>query len=73
MLKIEEDWGPVPPNWVVYFGVDDCDAAAAEAERLGGKTLFPAMEVENVGRFAFLQDPLGAAFAVIQLAHTVQQ
>jgi predicted enzyme related to lactoylglutathione lyase len=27
------------------------------------------MEVKNVGRFTFLQDPQGAVFAVIQVAH----
>lgn len=70
MMQIEPDWGPMPPNWSVYFGVEDCDAAIAEAERLGGKLLVPAMEVENVGRFAFLQDPQGAVFAVIQSAHS---
>lgn len=69
MLKIEEDWGLVLPNWAVYFGVENCDAAVAEAQRLGGQALFPAMEVANVGRFAFLRDPQGAVFAVIQLAH----
>ncbi len=71
MLKIQEDWGPVPPNWAAYFCVADCDAAMAEAVRLGGVALFPAMEAENVGRFAFLQDPQGAAFAIIELAHPV--
>jgi predicted enzyme related to lactoylglutathione lyase len=69
MLQIEQNWGPVAPNWSVYFGVEDCDGAVAEAVRLGGKALFPAMDVENVGRFAFLQDPQGAVFAVIELAH----
>lgn len=71
MLRIEPDWGPVPPNWSVYFGVDDCDRAIARAVDLGGNALFPAMDVENVGRFAYLQDPQGAVFAVIQLAHPV--
>jgi len=69
MLEIAPDWGPVPPNWAVYFCVEDCDATLAEARRFGGKALVPAMEIANVGRFAFLQDPQGAVFAVIQLAH----
>lgn len=69
MLEIEDAWGPVPPNWSVYFGVENCDRAVAEAKRLGGKDLFPVTEVDNVGRFAFLQDPQGAVFAVIELAH----
>ena len=65
MLAIGEDWGPVPPNWTIYFGVPDCDAAVAKAEWLGAKVLAPTMEVAGVGRFAHLQDPQGAVFAVI--------
>jgi predicted enzyme related to lactoylglutathione lyase len=65
MLAIGEDWGPVPPNWTIYFGVPDCDAAVARAEWLGAKLLAPAMEIKGVGRFAHLQDPEGAVFAVI--------
>lgn len=69
MREIEPEWGPMPPSWTVYFGVDDCDATVSEAERRGGKLLFPIMEIENVGRFAYLQDPQGAVFAIIQQAH----
>lgn len=69
MLRIEPDWGEMPPNWTVYFGVDDCDGTIAEAEKRGGRLLFPAMEIENVGRFAYLQDPQGAVFAIIAQAH----
>ena len=65
MLAIGEDWGPVPPNWTVYFGVQDCDAVVSEVERLGGKVLAAAMEIQGVGRFAHLQDPQAAVFAVI--------
>jgi len=68
MMEIQADWGPVPPNWKVYFGVEDCDATLARTLELGGQVLFPAMEIENIGRFAFLQDPQGAVFAVIQVA-----
>ncbi len=65
MLSIGEDWGPVPPDWCIYFGVRDCDAAVAKTEWLGGRVLAPAMDVARVGRFAHLQDPQGAVFAVI--------
>ena len=57
----------VPSHWLPYFAVDDCDAAAARAESLGGRLLMPAMDIPNVGRFAVLFDPQGAAFAVIRL------
>lgn len=59
----------MPPNWVVYFGVADCDGAVATAKRLGGTLMMEPMEVEGVGRFAYLTDPQGATFAVIEFAH----
>ena len=72
MMLIEPEWGPMPSHWTVYFDVADCDGTIAEAEHRGGKLMFPAMEIENVGRFAYLQDPRGAVFAVIQQAHPVE-
>ena len=57
----------VPPFWLPYFAVDDCDAAVAKAESLGGRTFAPAFDVPNVGRMAVLGDPQGAHFAVIHL------
>lgn len=68
MMEFQADWRPAPPNWKIYFGVEDCDATLARAVELGGIILFPVMEIESIGRFAFLQDPLGAVFAVIQPA-----
>lgn len=65
MMAIGEDWGPVPPNWSIYFGIGDCDATVAKVEWLGGKVIAPIMEIAGAGRFAFLQDPQGAVFAVI--------
>jgi uncharacterized protein len=57
----------VPPHWLPYFAVGDCDAAMAEAARLGGRALAGPMDIEHVGRFAVIADPQGAAFAVIRL------
>ena len=61
------DWHGIPPHWLIYITVDDCDAAAARAEELGGAINRPPADVPNVGRFAVLTDPGGALFAVIQL------
>ena len=36
------------------------------AKKLGGQAATPAMDIPNVGRFAVLKDPDGAAFAVIE-------
>jgi len=57
----------VPSHWLVYFGVEDTDAAVAKATELGATTLVPPTEIPP-GRFAVLSDPDGATFAVIQLS-----
>jgi len=53
-----------PPNWLSYVGTDSVDDTVRQAELLGGKVLKPAADIPNVGRFAILQDPQGAVFAV---------
>ena len=67
MMKIAKEWGNVPPNWLVYFAVDDCDATAGKAQKLGAKIFMPPTDIPKTGRFAILQDPQGAVFAVIKL------
>jgi predicted enzyme related to lactoylglutathione lyase len=64
MLAISPEMGPVPPNWMVYFGVDDADATVAKATSKGAKVLVPPTDIPNWGRFAILQDPQHAAFAI---------
>lgn len=56
----------VPSNWVVYFGVNDTDAAIEVALANGGSVLAPAADIDW-GRFALLADPHGAAFAIISV------
>lgn len=53
-----------PPSWLVYIGTPDVDGTAAAAQSLGGKVLKAPGDIPNVGRFAVLADPQGAAFAV---------
>lgn len=57
----------VPNHWLVYFGVDDTDAAVAKAGELGGTVIVPPTDIPP-GRFAVVADPDGAAFAVIKFA-----
>ena len=66
-MQITPEMGPIPPHWAVYFAVDDCDGKAAHASALGGKVLVPPTDVPDVGRFSILQDPQGAAFAIVKL------
>jgi predicted enzyme related to lactoylglutathione lyase len=53
------------PIWLPYFEVADCDATVATVTEHGGAVTVPAMDVPDVGRFATLADPAGAAFCVI--------
>ncbi len=59
----------VPPHWLSYFAVSDCDAAAAKAKQLGANLLLAPMTMEDVGRWAVVADLQGAVFAVFQSSH----
>ena len=58
--------GAPPPNWVIYFSVDSCDATASAAGAAGGSVLMPATDVPGTGRFALMADPQGAVFGIMQ-------
>jgi uncharacterized protein len=72
MYKITPEMGPIPPHWLVYFAVDDCDASLKKATELGANVMKPADDIPGVGRFAILTDPQGAAFAIIKLENPDQ-
>jgi predicted enzyme related to lactoylglutathione lyase len=55
----------VPPHWLVYFMVEDADAAVATIESGGGDVRFGPIDI-TIGRFAVVGDPFGAAFAIMQ-------
>ena len=54
-----------PLQWFTYIGTPDVDATVRQAVEIGGRVMRPAWDIPNVGRIAFLEDPQGAAFAVI--------
>lgn len=56
----------VPPNWGIYFAVDDCDATAKAAEASGGRICAGPTDIPQVGRFAALSDPQGAMFCILK-------
>ena len=56
----------VPPHWLTYFAVDDCDSAAKKVGELGGQVVRPPDDIPNIGRFAVCRDPQGAAFALFK-------
>jgi len=70
--KLTPEMGSVPPHWLVYFAVEDCDKTVEKATSLGATTLAPPVEAPGVGRFSVLRDPQGAVFAVIKLTTPAQ-
>lgn len=54
---------PAPSHWLVYFGIDDVDAAAGQIGSAGGTVMVPPQDVPG-GRILVAQDPQGAVVAV---------
>jgi predicted enzyme related to lactoylglutathione lyase len=67
MYPLSPAMAGVPPHWLPYFMVEDADATATRAGELGATLVVPPTDIPNVGRFAMIRDPQGAAFAVIRL------
>jgi predicted enzyme related to lactoylglutathione lyase len=55
----------MPPAWGPYVTVDDVDAIAEQAEKLGGKVCIPPRDIPSVGRFTVIADPQGAVISAI--------
>jgi predicted enzyme related to lactoylglutathione lyase len=60
------DAGQLPPHWILYYQVTDCDTSTAKVKEMGGKVMMAPMTLENVGRFSVVADPQGAAFSLFQ-------
>ena len=67
MLAIQPIWGAVPPNWTVYFGVEDLDAALKQAEAMGGSMQVQPMSIPTVGRISLISDPQHVYVMLIEL------
>jgi predicted enzyme related to lactoylglutathione lyase len=66
MMNLGPQMKGVPPHWLAYFAVTDCDASAKKVSQLGGEIVTPPMDVPDVGRFAIVQDPQGAKFVLFK-------
>lgn len=70
MMPIDQQtMGDVPPNWGVYFAVDQCDKTVEKAKKIGATVIVGPQDIPEVGRFATMIDPQGAVFSVIELAN----
>ena len=61
LAPITADQGDARPHWSITFAVDDADAVADRAEKLGGKVLAPPFDAPWV-RMTVVSDPQGAVF-----------
>lgn len=57
---------PANPMWIVSFQTDDIDATIANVLALGGAVVHAANTVPGVGRTAWVADPTGAVFGLMQ-------
>ena len=55
-----------PAHWLPYVRVDDPDATAARAARLGGAVRMGPEDIPGAGRAAVLADPTGATLAILR-------
>jgi predicted enzyme related to lactoylglutathione lyase len=55
-----------PSAWLVYVSIEDADASAAAATKLGGKIEVPPTTVPDMLRFSLAMDPDGAAIGLMQ-------
>lgn len=52
------------PSWIPYISVESADATAKKVKSAGGKVRMGPMDVMDLGRQAFIEDPTGATFAI---------
>lgn len=65
MMQKSAEMSSVPTHWMPYFAVDDCDAVFAKAKAAGAQIHVPPTDIPGTGRFSVMQDPQGAAFAIL--------
>jgi len=53
-----------PPNWLVYFAMEDVEAAMGRVKELGGSALSGPHDMSSVAKIGVVQDPQGAVFAL---------
>ena len=66
MFQMNEQMADVPPNWAVYFYVENVETAVSKVNELGGNVLMPITPAGDIGKFTAVQDPAGAVFTIME-------
>lgn len=65
VIAMDENWPEeIPAHWMVYFRVEDADAAAAKVRELGGNVSVEPFD-SSAGKIAVINDPQGGTFSII--------
>jgi len=66
VMKLPDDAAKmgIPPHWMAHVQVENVDATAALAQKLGGTVHKEPTDIPTVGRFAVIGDPQGAFVSI---------
>lgn len=56
----------LPPTWMIYINVEDIEASASAVKAKGGELFSDITAMKGYGKFCFVKDPAGAAFALFE-------
>lgn len=65
-MAIDPSWGEVPPNWSIYFMVEDVHAMAKRVAELGGRVINGPFPTGTMGEAVVVADPSGAVFTLMK-------
>lgn len=68
VMKLPEEAAKMgaPPHWMGHVQVENVDKTCAQVKQLGGKVYHGPEDIPQVGRFAVIADPQGAAISVFK-------
>lgn len=61
----------IPPHWMAYILVTEVESALEKAKQNGAKEIKGVTKAGEMGRFAIIQDPVGAHIALWEVVHRI--
>jgi predicted enzyme related to lactoylglutathione lyase len=65
VLQMTAAWGNMVSHWTVYFAVSHLKSTVERVLANGGRLCYPPFETPR-GHLAIVEDPMGAAFTIIE-------
>ncbi len=72
IMQMDETMRDTATYWSPHFGVSDIDASCKDIANAGGKVMH-GPEASPYGRWAFVADPFGASFTIMEVVKTGEQ